>query len=115
MLRPFLELTQEMKLEVNCIALHALLHDVSDLRLTSSEDLSQQTMLVLSIDVVWSFSGFIRTIKKAGVLRVPQQKLTNSSVSASYSDVNGGISSLARNNPKSRVSSVYVLELFLLL
>lgn len=76
-------------------------------------------MLVLSIDVVRSFSGFIRTIKKAGVLRVLQQKLANSSVSAPYSDVNRSISSLARNNPKSRVSSVdlniYVQELFLLL
>lgn len=63
-------------------------------------------MFVLSIDVVRSLSGFIRTIKKAGVFGVPQQKLANSSVSASYSDMDRGISSLARNNPKSRVSSV---------
>ena len=76
-------------------------------------------MFVLSINVVRSLSSFIRTIKKAGVFRVPQQKLANPSVSASDSDMHRGISSLARNNPKSRVSSVeyriYVQELFLLL
>lgn len=78
-------------------------------------------MFVLSIDVVRSLSGFIRTIEKAGVFRVPQQKLANSSISAPYSDMNCGISSLARNKPEQRVSSVeykiyrYVQELFLLL
>ena len=75
-------------------------------------------MFVLSIDVVRSLSSFIRAIKKAGVFRVPQQKLANSSVSASHSDMNRGIPSLARNNPESRVSSVeheiYVQELLLL-
>lgn len=57
-------------------------------------------MFVLSIDVVRSLSGFIRTIEKAGVFRVPQQKLANSSISAPYSDMNCGISSLARNKPE---------------
>ena len=108
--------TDYFKLEVSLLS---LLRYLLYLRLTSSEDLSQQTMFVLSIDVVRCLSGFIRTIKKAGVFRVPQQKLADSSVSAPYSDMNRGISSLARNNPESRVSSVEykicVQELFLLL
>lgn len=51
-------------------------------------------MLVLSVDIVRSFSGFIRSIKKPGVFRIPQQKLANASVSASDRDMNWCVSSL---------------------
>ena len=72
--------------------------------LTSPEDLSQQTMLMLSVNVIRCLPGFIRTVKKASVFRVPQQKFANSSVSASHSNMDGSVSTLAKN--KSRVSSV---------
>lgn len=51
-------------------------------------------MLVLPVNVVRSFPSFIRPIKKTSVFWIPQQKLTDPSVSSSYCNVDCGVSSL---------------------
>lgn len=51
-------------------------------------------MLVLSVNVVGSFPSFVRPIKKTSVFWIPQQKLTDPSVSSSYCNVDCGVSSL---------------------
>ena len=53
-------------------------------------------MLVLPVNVVGSFPSFVRPIKKTSVFWIPQQKLTDPSVSSSYCNVDCGVSSLLK-------------------
>ena len=61
-------------------------------------------MLVLPVNVVRSFPSFIRPIKKTSVFWIPQQKLTDPSVSSSYCDVDCSVSSLWKNKMLSYIT-----------
>lgn len=63
---------------------------------TGSKNLCEDALLVGAVDVVRSLSCFVRSVKQATIFRVPEQKLSQLSASASDCDVERRVSFLSK-------------------